>query len=171
MENCINKSFGSPVNDCVGGWMDGWICNGLMDGWMFSWICSSIWTHWMRPCGWGRLRQEQCCGTNWSPTPGRLWQADALDSSSAGLLFLKVNAESLAPQTKKKIKDLARNELEAPREGKTIRHRCNTLARGNVTIQRVVLWRARLPCWKSCERRRHTLAHAHLRSSFVDGRN
>lgn len=147
------------MDGCVGGWMDGWMCNGLMDEWTFPWICSSIWTHWMWSCGWGHLRQKQCCGTNWRPAPARIWRAEHRIQALQGvflvgfvLLFLFFFEGECWKSGTADEKNQSRSGTEwigSTAGGKTIRHRCNTLVWGNVTIQWVVLWRARLPCWRA----------------------
>lgn len=134
---------------------------------------------WVR---WGRFQTDTMLRLKVRPDTWENVAGKALNSSSAsfpffcfvlffflGRLMLKVWRCS-QKKTKKK-KESGTEWIGSTAGGKTIRHRCTTLVWGNVTIQRVVLWQARLPCWKAEGQRQHTLARTHLRSSFVNGGN
>lgn len=132
LHQSYKKSFSSSVinlkmDGWVVGWMDGWRNGRKGDGWLVGWMneCSS---EFVLRCehighGWGHLRQKHCCGTNWSLTPGRMWQAKlwikalhVLFSFFFSFFFLRQMLKVWHRRQKKK--DLAQNELEAPREGR-----------------------------------------------------
>lgn len=157
------------MDGCVGGWMDGWICNGWMDD-----RCSLEFVLRSEHIGgrWGVLRQKQCSGTSWTPTPSRMWQAkhwiQALQILGEFFFFyclffffwrwmLKVW------HCRQKKKRSGTEWIGSTAGGKTIRHRCNTLVWGNVTIQWVVLWQERLPCWKAA-----SSGNIHWRTLILD---